>query len=187
MTAADRSTLLAFCRSLPLVTEDVKWGNDLVFSIGGKMFAGFDNTGKDATFGCKVPEEDFEAITSVEGIKPAAYAARFHWISVTDPNVLPKSEALALLRGSYELVKAKLPAKLQKQIDGALPAPKAGAMSGAAPKKATAAPKKSAAAPKKSAAAPKKSAAAPKKSAAPKKAAAPKKGTAAAKKRAALP
>lgn len=27
-----------FCRSLPGVAEDVKWGNDLCFTIGGKMF-----------------------------------------------------------------------------------------------------------------------------------------------------
>lgn len=26
------------CKSLPGVTEDIKWGHDLVFSIGGKMF-----------------------------------------------------------------------------------------------------------------------------------------------------
>jgi predicted DNA-binding protein (MmcQ/YjbR family) len=26
------------CRQLPAVTEDIKWGHDLVFSIGGKMF-----------------------------------------------------------------------------------------------------------------------------------------------------
>lgn len=33
--------LLDLCRSLPGVTEDVKWDNDLVFSVGGKMFAVF--------------------------------------------------------------------------------------------------------------------------------------------------
>ena len=26
------------CRALPHVTEDIKWDDDLVFSIGGKMF-----------------------------------------------------------------------------------------------------------------------------------------------------
>lgn len=118
MAAAKRSALLAFCRSLPLVTEDIKWGADLVFSVGGKMFAGFDDKGKDATFGCKVPEEDFAAITSVEGIRPAPYAARFHWISVDDPRVLPEAEAVALLRGSYDLVVAKLPQKTRRQIEG---------------------------------------------------------------------
>jgi predicted DNA-binding protein (MmcQ/YjbR family) len=119
MSAASRSKLLAYCRSLPHATEDVKWGHDLVFSVGGKMFAAFDKNGKDATFGCKVPEEDFAALTSIDGIKPAAYAARFHWIGVEDPNVLPESEALALIRGSYDLVKEKLSGKMQKMIDGA--------------------------------------------------------------------
>ena len=119
MAAASRSKLLAYCRSLPHATEDVKWGADLVFSVGGKMFAGFSKDGKDATFGCKVPEEDFAALTSIDGIKPAAYAARFHWIDVHDPKVLPESEALALIKGSYDLVKAKLSGKMQREIDGA--------------------------------------------------------------------
>jgi predicted DNA-binding protein (MmcQ/YjbR family) len=30
--------LRKFCLSLPAVTEDVKWGADLCFSVGGKMF-----------------------------------------------------------------------------------------------------------------------------------------------------
>jgi predicted DNA-binding protein (MmcQ/YjbR family) len=122
MAAAKRSNLLALCRSLPHATEDVKWGNDLVFSVGAKMFAAFAKDGKDATFGCKVPEEEFAAITSIEGITPAKYAARYHWISVEDPKVLPEKEAIALLRGSYALVKAGLSQKLQRAIDGDAPA-----------------------------------------------------------------
>jgi len=34
--------LIAFCRDLPSATEDIKWGKDLVFSVGEKMFAVFD-------------------------------------------------------------------------------------------------------------------------------------------------
>ena len=30
------------CKALPEVTEDVKWGHDLCFSVGGKMFAAMD-------------------------------------------------------------------------------------------------------------------------------------------------
>jgi predicted DNA-binding protein (MmcQ/YjbR family) len=119
MPFARRSTLLAFCRSLPHVTEDIKWGNDLVFSVGGKMFAGFAANGKDASFGCKVSPSDFDEITRIEGIVPAAYAARFHWIDVQDPEVLEQKDALDLIRGSYDLVKVKLPQKLQRQIEGA--------------------------------------------------------------------
>ncbi len=111
-----RSELLSFCRSLPFVTEDIKWGNDLIFSVGGKMFAGFAKDGTEPTFGCKVPEEDFAALTSVNGIVPAAYAARFHWINIEKPDVLPDGAAIALLRGSYELVKGALPKKMQRAL-----------------------------------------------------------------------
>ena len=142
MAAASRSRLLAFCRSLPHCTEDVKWGNDLVFSVGAKMFACLTNDGKDATFGCKVAEEDFAALTSIEGILPAPYAARFHWISVEDPKVLPEVEAIELLRGSYELVKAKLPKTLQRKLDAGAPAKKATAKNATTKKKS--APKRQA-------------------------------------------
>ena len=124
MAAASRTKLLAFCRSLPQTTEDIKWGNDLVFSVGAKMFACFSNTGKDASFSCKVPEGDFAAITSVDGIIPAPYAARYHWVAIMDPKVLPEKEALEMIRGSYGLVKAGLSQKMQRQIDGDAPAPK---------------------------------------------------------------
>src|SRR5579859_5492796 len=114
---ARRSALLEYCRSLPLATEDVKWGADLVFSVGGKMFAGFAAGGRDATFGCKVAPHDFDVITRIEGIRPAPYAARFHWIAVDDPKLLPEHEAKALLRESYELVASKLSIQLRRRID----------------------------------------------------------------------
>src|SRR5471032_1243808 len=33
------ATLQAMCRSCPGATQDVKWGHDLCFSVGGRMFA----------------------------------------------------------------------------------------------------------------------------------------------------
>ena len=49
--------LREFCLSLPHTTEDVKWGNDLCFSVGAKMFAvtGVDSTGS-VSFKC-TPEK----------------------------------------------------------------------------------------------------------------------------------
>lgn len=88
------------------------------------MFASFVDDGASATFGCKVAEEDFPAITGIEGIEPAAYAARYHWISIKDPKALPTTELLALLRGSYDLVLGKLPKKTQAVLAGATPAKK---------------------------------------------------------------
>ncbi len=115
--SGSRSALLAFCRSLPMVTEDIKWGNDLMFSIGKKIFAGFSASGTDASFSCKVAEDEFPLLTSMRGILPAPYAARYHWVAIED-GALPTNEATTLIRGSYDLVKAGLPKKLQAQIDG---------------------------------------------------------------------
>ena len=73
-----RRRLEAFCRSLPGVTADVKWGHELVFSVGGKMFAGFDAAGGDGV-GFKTEPMLFAALIKKRGIRPAPYAARFHW------------------------------------------------------------------------------------------------------------
>src|SRR5207302_6470711 len=47
------------CMGLPHTTEEVLWGNDLVFKIGGKMYAvtPLDPAGLCLSF--KVPEEEF--------------------------------------------------------------------------------------------------------------------------------
>jgi predicted DNA-binding protein (MmcQ/YjbR family) len=110
-----REPLLAYCRSLPLVTEDVKWGADLCFSIGGKMFAVFSLEGG-AGFGCKCTEDDFHAVTQLEGIEPSKYLARHFWISIQDDRALPQTEGEALIRKSYELVLEKAPAKVRKAV-----------------------------------------------------------------------
>jgi predicted DNA-binding protein (MmcQ/YjbR family) len=107
--------LLAFCRSLPGATEDVKWGNDLVFSVGGKMFAGF-NLPAGEPFGFKVDPLIFSALTSKDGIEPAPYAARFHWVSVATSTTLPLTTVKDLLFESHALVAAKLSGKLRRQL-----------------------------------------------------------------------
>ena len=59
--------LYELCRSLPGVTEDVKWGDDLVFSVGGKMFACFHvPDGEPLSF--KVPAGVFDLLVQQEGI-----------------------------------------------------------------------------------------------------------------------
>ena len=103
--------LVAYCRGLPHATEDIKWGKDLCFSIGGKMFAAFHTGNGNLPFGFKCTPEEFERLTAAEGIIPAPYAACFHWVSVTKRDALPLAAARALVRESYELVKAGLPKK----------------------------------------------------------------------------
>ena len=105
-----------YCTSLKGVTEDVKWGNDLVFSIGGKMFCvvGLDQFPTTASF--KVRDDEFEEICNWPGFKPAPYVARYKWVWIEDINKMKKADWKKYLQQSYELVRDKLSLKLRKQL-----------------------------------------------------------------------
>lgn len=113
----DLNTLRTFCNSLPHVTEDIKWGHDLCFNIGGKMFCvtGFEDP---LTVSLKVPDEEFEEIVERKGIRPAPYLARYKWVLVEDESTFTAKEWKHYTRQSYELIKAGLPKKLQKKLEG---------------------------------------------------------------------
>lgn len=101
----------------PGVTEDLKWGADLVFSVGGKMFAVTGTDPKEAgRISFKVPDERFLELTDREGIVPAPYLARARWVLVERGASIPTAELSALLRASYELVRAKLPLRVQREL-----------------------------------------------------------------------
>ncbi len=100
----------------PGVTSDVKWADDLIFSVGGKMFCGLCLRGAEkGKLSFKVDDERFLEFTDRPGFRPAPYMARAHWVTMDDPAVIPRAELEALLRRAYELVRAKLTKKLQTQ------------------------------------------------------------------------
>lgn len=105
------------CGAWPGVSSDVKWGADLVYSVAGKMFAVMCIEGsRRGNLGFKVPDEQFLAITELPGIIPSPYAARFKWVSVTEPRRYGQAWFAARLRESYELVAAKLPRKTRAAL-----------------------------------------------------------------------
>ena len=110
------SELRVTCMSFKGATEQIQWGDDRVFKIGGKMFA-VTGDDPDSHYSFKVDEERFLELTDLDGIIPAPYLARAKWVQV-DPAYcrLPDSELRDLLRRSYELVFAKLTKKLQREI-----------------------------------------------------------------------
>jgi len=108
----------AYCRTLPGVTEDVKWETRLVFSVGGKMFAVTDYYEEDKGMSLKVDDDRFLELTDRPGIVPAPYLARARWVYVEDPKAIGDAEARALLKRAYELIFAKLSKKLQREIQG---------------------------------------------------------------------
>jgi predicted DNA-binding protein (MmcQ/YjbR family) len=106
-----------YCLSLPHATEEVLWQKDLVFKIGGKMFAviGLD-AGPESQFSFKCAPEEFAELTELNGIIPAPYAARYHWVAVQKPGALKQAEIKRLIKDSYEMVKEKLPKKTKAQL-----------------------------------------------------------------------
>jgi predicted DNA-binding protein (MmcQ/YjbR family) len=107
----------AFCLSFPHVTEVVLWGNDLVFKIGGKMFAviGLD-AASDHCMSFKCTPEKFAELTERKGIVPAPYVARYHWVALERFSALSEKELKSLLRTAYDLVLAKLPKKVKTAL-----------------------------------------------------------------------
>jgi len=108
--------LRELCLGLPAVTEDIKWGADLCFLVGGKMFC-VTSLEPPHAISFKVTDEQFDEMTACTGILPAPYMARNKWISVQEWSVLTNVEWNTYVMQSYSLVKAKLPKKLQKEID----------------------------------------------------------------------
>ena len=99
----------AICLALPAVTEDIKWGSDLVFSVGGKMFTVV-NTERPHTIAFKCTPETFAELTERDGIIPAPYLARAMWVQERSVGeVLERRELEDLIKTSYELVVSTLP------------------------------------------------------------------------------
>jgi predicted DNA-binding protein (MmcQ/YjbR family) len=116
------------CRSFRGVTEDVKWGNDLVFSVGSKMFAIVDlEPPYSVAFKCT--DESFGELTERPGVIPAPYLARAMWVQETEfGEALDLRELAGLLREAYDVVVARLPKS--KRPGAVSPAKKQGVKKG---------------------------------------------------------
>jgi predicted DNA-binding protein (MmcQ/YjbR family) len=122
----DNETVRTYCLSFPHVTEEVLWGADLVFKIGGKMFAviGLD-AGSNHRMSFKATPEKFAELIERNGIVPAPYVAKYHWVALERFNALTEKELKALLQTAYDLVFEKLPKKAKSGLEqGESPKPK---------------------------------------------------------------
>lgn len=108
----------ALTAALPAATEDVKWGADLVHSVGGKMFVVYLLDGEGVARSCsfKVDDERFLELTAVPGVVPAPYLARAKWVQVKAPHGLSAADLNSLLRDSHARVAAGLTKKLQREL-----------------------------------------------------------------------
>jgi predicted DNA-binding protein (MmcQ/YjbR family) len=107
-----------YCLSFSGATEDIKWGADLCFCVGEKMFC---VTGADLIAGglsLKCTPEKFDELIEREGIDPAAYVGRYKWVRIHDLDAVTPAELKALIAESYQLVFDKLPKKMKGKKGG---------------------------------------------------------------------
>lgn len=129
---ADR--LRAYLLTLPHVVETMQWGANLVFwtgdkAIGGKMFAliNLEDDGPErrrvtnhALMMYAAGPVRYPELLELEGILPAPYMARIHWVAVERWDVFTPAEWHRELRAAYDITLAKLPKKVLAAL--ALPA-----------------------------------------------------------------
>ena len=104
------------CRSFPGTTEQIQWGNDLLFKVGGKMYAVTPLEPAPVCLSFKASPEKFAELTERQNIIPAPYLARAQWVALETRDAVGREELADLLRESYEMVLARLPKNVRKSI-----------------------------------------------------------------------
>jgi predicted DNA-binding protein (MmcQ/YjbR family) len=98
------------CMSFKGATRDIKWGNDMCYSVGSKMFCVTSATGK-YFISFKTTPEEYAELIEREGVRPAPYSARYYWVLVETMTALRPKEWKEKIQKSYELVVERLPKK----------------------------------------------------------------------------
>jgi len=113
----DAEWLRKICLAFPSTTEQIQWGYDLVFKVGGKMFAVAPLEPAPVCLSFKCSDESFAELTECPRIIPAPYMARAKWVALESPDAISRAELAELLSASYQLVFAKLPKRVQAELN----------------------------------------------------------------------
>lgn len=109
------------CLSFPQTTEQIQWGEVLVFKVAGKIHALTALQPSNTWLTFKASPENFVELTERAGVIPAPYLARAKWVALETGDALPLDELARLLRESYDMVVAKLPKKTREALARAKP------------------------------------------------------------------
>lgn len=96
--------LRGHCLGLGEAEEVVKWGNDVVFQVGGKMFAVLGEWRGDLCLTVKVGKEAMGVFLEDARYFEAPYVGKHGWVSLRLGAEMEEEEVAELVRGSYELV-----------------------------------------------------------------------------------
>lgn len=112
----DVDGIRSFLLSLPYVVETMQWGDNVVFwvgdkVIGGKMFAvlNLDYVKRSQVIGFAAGPERYAELLEIDGVSPAPYMARLHWVAVRSWGVFPAARWKSELTAAHDLIYAKLP------------------------------------------------------------------------------
>ena len=118
----DAERLREYLLRLPHVVETMQWGANLVFwvgdkAIGGKMFA-LMNLDEDqrAVLSFAAGPERYAELLETEGVLPAPYLARAHWVAIRHWGVFRSSELEELLEFGRRIIYDKLPRKTRNVL-----------------------------------------------------------------------
>lgn len=111
-----------FMLALPGAELSIKWGDDHMFVVGGKMFAGMGpKSAKPHGISFKTDEMSFTILTKKKGITPSKYLARAHWLTMDTLERLPDAQLKAYLTRAHALVAAGLSKKMRAALGIAEP------------------------------------------------------------------
>jgi predicted DNA-binding protein (MmcQ/YjbR family) len=124
----DAERIRAFLLTLPHVAETMQWGANLVFwagdkAIGGKMFAVInldDNDRHGQIISFAAGPERYAELLEIEGISPAPYLARGHWVAAARWDIFRPAEWQSELTAAHQIIFAKLPPRTRAVL--AMPA-----------------------------------------------------------------
>jgi len=104
-----------YCLAFPHATENMQWGDDLCFKIGGKIFAILGLESVPPRLCIKCTPEKFAELCEYEDIVPAPYVGRYKWVLLQRLDVLGNEELEDLIRQSYAMVAAKTKPKTKSK------------------------------------------------------------------------
>ena len=123
----DAERIRAYLLTLPHVVETMQWGANLVFwvgdkAIGGKMFAlvNLDDDQHSQVISYSAGPERYSELLEIEGIFPAPYMARIHWVAAERWDIFRSSEWKQQLATAHAITSAKLPPRTRAVL--AMPA-----------------------------------------------------------------
>jgi len=102
---------------MPGATEQIQWGADVAFKVGGKMFCVACTEKAPNVMSFKCGDETFAELVEREGCIPAPYLARAKWVAVETWGTLDDREYRSLIEQAYGIVRESLPKKTQAGLD----------------------------------------------------------------------